>query len=323
METPELRPLTLGELLDRTFTLYRNHFWLFVGIMAIPAAIAIPFNAWFFSTQGFAGFGAKPLPAFAAGAVVVFITFILLSWLVYAMALGAATFAVSETYLGQNVTVRKSYGKVRGKMWRIVGVVVVTFLRSLGMLVLVGIGMAIVVGVLAGVTAVVARASGDQSRTVVGAVLAIVMLLTYLVGIGLWILWCLRYAVSIPALLLENLGVLAAIRRSIKLTVGRRWQLLVAVVLCVIIAYAGMIIFQGPFFLTMMFSARGGQLPEWLTLTLAISGSVGGAITGPLLMIVLVLCYYDTRIRKEAFDLQFMMSSLDTAAPSSGIAPVA
>ena len=29
----ELRPLGLGELIDRTFTLYRNHFWLFCGVM--------------------------------------------------------------------------------------------------------------------------------------------------------------------------------------------------------------------------------------------------------------------------------------------------
>ena len=44
METAELRPLSLGELLDRTFSLYRNHFWVFVGIMAIPASFGIPVN---------------------------------------------------------------------------------------------------------------------------------------------------------------------------------------------------------------------------------------------------------------------------------------
>jgi hypothetical protein len=31
-----------------------------------------------------------------------------------------------------------------------------------------------------------------------------------------------------------------------------------------------------------------------------------------------VLCYYDTRVRKEAFDLQFMMSALDQQVPSRG-----
>src|ERR1700691_4627115 len=36
MATLDLRPLSLGELLDRTFTLYRGHFLLFLGISAIP-----------------------------------------------------------------------------------------------------------------------------------------------------------------------------------------------------------------------------------------------------------------------------------------------
>ena len=36
MATLDLRPLSLGELLDRTFFLYRRHFLLFVGIAAIP-----------------------------------------------------------------------------------------------------------------------------------------------------------------------------------------------------------------------------------------------------------------------------------------------
>jgi hypothetical protein len=74
-------------------------------------------------------------------------------------------------------------------------------------------------------------------------------------------------------------------------------------------------VFQGPFFVTMMFSIRTGHVPEWLAYASAMSGAIGGAITGPVLLIALVLCYYDTRIRKEAFDLQFMMSALDQPAP--------
>jgi len=34
--TDTLRPMTLGELLDRTFLLYREHFMLFVGLIALP-----------------------------------------------------------------------------------------------------------------------------------------------------------------------------------------------------------------------------------------------------------------------------------------------
>ena len=82
------------------------------------------------------------------------------------------------------------------------------------------------------------------------------------------------------------------------------------------IAYVGALVFEGPFLMALLFSARTGQAPEWLPYALGMSGAIGGAITGPVLLIALVLCYYDTRIRKEAFDLQFMMTSLDTPAPA-------
>ena len=39
MAALDLRPLSLGELLDRTFFLYRRHFLLFVGIAAMPQLI--------------------------------------------------------------------------------------------------------------------------------------------------------------------------------------------------------------------------------------------------------------------------------------------
>jgi len=64
-----------------------------------------------------------------------------------------------------------------------------------------------------------------------------------------------------------------------------------------------------------------GGLPSWLSLGMALSSLAGGIIAGPLLMIILVLFYYDLRIRKEAFDLQQMMAALphqDSTSPSPG-----
>jgi len=315
MDATELRPLALGELLDHTFRLYRNHFWLFVGIMAIPSAFSVPFTVLIFSMQSSAMLGGQPSPKLVIGMVVFGLAFFCLFCAVYAVAIGATTYAVSEAYLGRKVTVRGAYGKVQGNFWRIIGVVVVALLRAYGMLILAIIGIAFVVGISAGILAAIGR---GQPRPIAGIIIGLVMFFAYLAGIGLWVLWSLRYAVSIPALLLERVGVLAALRRSVQLTRGRRWQMLVAIFLCSMIAYVGAIVFQGPFFMTLMFSARSGHLPEWLAYAFAMSGAIGGAITGPVLLIALVLCYYDTRIRKEAFDLQFMMSSLDGPVPAPG-----
>ena len=38
----ELRPLTTGEILDRTFFLYRSSFWLYVGLASIAAGSECP-----------------------------------------------------------------------------------------------------------------------------------------------------------------------------------------------------------------------------------------------------------------------------------------
>ena len=317
MDATELRPLALGELLDRTFRLYRNHFWLFAGIMAIPSAVSIPFTVYIFSMQGSSLTGGPPGPKAAIGLVLFALIFLCFFWAVYSMAIGAATYAVSEAYLGQTVTVRAAYGKVRGSFWRILGVVAIGLLRAIGMSLLVATGTGIVVVILFAAIGALGR-GGGQPGIIVGILLGLVIGLAYLIGIGFWLWWSLRYAVSIPALLLEKLGVLAALRRSVHLTKGRRWQMLVALFLCWVIAYVGVIVFQGPFFITMMISVRSGHLPEWLAYAWAMSGAVGGAITGPILLIALVLSYYDTRIRKEAFDLQFMMSSLDQPAPAPG-----
>jgi hypothetical protein len=318
MDATELRPLTLGELLDRTFRLYRNNFWLFVGIMAIPSAFSIPFTVLMFSMQSSALVpGGPPAPKLVFSMVMFGLLFFCLFCAVYSVAIGATTFAVSESYLGRKLTVRGAFGKVRGNMWRIIGVMVVAVLRAYGMLIVMGIGLAIVVGISVAILGAITRAGA--SRPVMGVIIGIVLFVAYITLLGSWLLWSLRYAVSIPALLLEHLGVLAALRRSVHLTRGRRWAMLVAIFLCTMIAYVGAILFQGPFFITLMFSARSGHAPEWLAYSMAMSGAIGGAITGPVLLIALVLCYYDTRIRKEAFDLQFMMSSLDqpATAPSA------
>jgi len=39
--TTQLRPLSLSELLDRTFQLYRQYFMLFVGIVALPQLVLL------------------------------------------------------------------------------------------------------------------------------------------------------------------------------------------------------------------------------------------------------------------------------------------
>ncbi len=94
--------------------------------------------------------------------------------------------------------------------------------------------------------------------------------------------------------------------------------------LAFIISLVGSMVFYMPFYIpTMIMMTRDHAMPAWLSLLSAIFAAVGSSVTSPIFMIVLVLCYYDTRVRKEAFDLQFMMASLDRPSPAAGTVPSA
>jgi energy-converting hydrogenase Eha subunit C len=191
------------------------------------------------------------------------------------------------------------------------GIIFNIAIRLLGILVL-------VLAVAGGGVALVAVGGLSRSSPVFAAVIVLFVILAYVAGLAFCVYFGLRYTVTIPVLMVENLGVLASIRRSVHLTRGRRGHIFLALFLAGIIGYIGVIVFQMPFFVANFISMTSGHFSTWLAFASSVSGAIGGSITGPISMIVIVLSYYDTRIRKEAFDLQFMMSSLDQPAPAAG-----
>jgi len=320
VEAVDLRPLSLGELLDRTFRLYRNHFALFVGIMAIPAAFWLPLNVLVLGYQGSLvgrtppAPGRPPMvptPGEIAGIITAVFAVLVLAGLVYSIAVAAASSAVADVYLGRPATVRGSYAKIQGRFVRLLGVLCNILLRMFGL-------MLAVMGVFAGgIAGIGLFFGGGRANPIFAILFAIGLFFAYLAGLAFCIYFWLRYALSVPVLMIENLGVFATIRRSIFLTRGRRGHIFLAMLVAAIIAYAGIFVFQIPFTIAMMVSAAEGHWSQWLAFAAAVFSSLGSALTGPISMIAIVLLYYDSRIRKEAFDLQFMLSSLDRPSPAA------
>ncbi len=311
MTGADLRPLSLGEVLDRTFTLYRNHFWLFVGIMALPQLIIVILSV---LLQGLmtpvfavpAPSGAPPAPAQMARILGGFFFGALLGgvvyYIVYAMALGATTFAVSDVYLGRPATVRSAYRNMRGRFWSLLGLIfLILLVLFFAYLVLVMGG--VIMGILLGIVL--------RPLAVVGVFLG------FLAGVVCAVMLGMSFGVAIPALLLEKLTIFQALTRSMRLTKGNLGRVFLTFLLMGVITYAIIAVFQGPF-LAAMFMTKSGQLSLWLRSLSVISGGAGGVLSGPLLMIGLSLLYYDVRVRKEAFDLQVMMAALGPAAPPAG-----
>ena len=114
---------------------------------------------------------------------------------------------------------RGSYGRVAGKFWRIIGVAFNIALRFFGIMMLVVIGG---VAAAAGAAALVASPFSRTGRgNIMAIIITLVVFLAVLIAVGFSMVLTLRYAVAIPALLLEGLGVFAAIRRSVRGTPGQ------------------------------------------------------------------------------------------------------
>lgn len=317
MPSIDLRPLSLSELLDRTFSLYRNHFWLVVGIMAIPQTVIV------LATLGIqrlispalasAPFPTDPAQA-AARAAQVFGSFFLglgvfmcVVYAIHSIALGATTFAVSDLYLGRSTSISGAFSKLSHR------VLPLLFLNLSVLLVLVScyFVLAILVVIFAALLSLL-----FVPLAALGVVIG--------VGLGLWfMIWMmLGFIVAVPSLLLENAGVIAALKRSSALLRGNRGRAFLTVFLMFLMMSIVSGVFQGPFLIaSLVMIGKGESLSLWLRGFSAVSGGIGAALSAPLMMIAVALLYYDVRVRKEAFDLQIMMSQLDAAAAPLATAP--
>ena len=134
MNGPGLQPLSLGELLDRAFTVYRRHFWLFVGIMAIPSCLYIPVEFLFLRTKN-APFPWSKAPLQTHVAMIAYGA-LFLFWIISSVAYGAATCAVADVYLDRRTTIQGAYARIRGRFWRLMSLNFNVGFRVLGLILL-------------------------------------------------------------------------------------------------------------------------------------------------------------------------------------------
>jgi hypothetical protein len=290
MADADLRPMTLGEVLDRTFHLYKNNFWLFAGITALPFSLLLLAQVAFAAVGSL---GAKatathapPLSPGALGGMVGGGALVLiLYFLMIGTAHAATVFAVSDLYLSRPVSIRGSLSRVGWKVFRV-------------------LALFFLIGLIIGVGVLVAVALGF----VIGP--AFVFLGILVLFVPAIILFC-RVAVAIPAAMLEDLGAVRALERSVYLTKGHVMQIFVIFLLVVVATYVAILVLQMPLLILLMASAAAHQTPSFgLQVLQQVAAFVSQVLVGPIGTIAFSLMYYNLRVRKEAFDIQHLMASM-------------
>jgi hypothetical protein len=274
MASADLRPMTIGEVLDRTFKLYTSQFWLFTGIMSLPFLVLFVFNVLVglaSTTQAAAvRAGSSPM-SFSPAALIAGIgggfLLLILTFILTGAGQAATIFAVSDIYLGRSAGIRSSFQQVRGHVAQALGAILLT-------------GLAIFAG----------------------------FILLIIPGIYLM---C-KTAVTVPAAMLEDEGPGTAMSRSMDLSKGFVMQIFLIFLLCWTLAIGASVVFQLPF-TYLAATPRPHVLPIGLIILQDAGGFIAQVLVAPIQTIAFSLMYYNLRVRKEGFDLEHMMGTLGTS----------
>jgi hypothetical protein len=322
-----LRPLTLGEILDRTAQLYRTNFLLFAGISAVYAGALL--------VLGLLEIGlSETLRALHMTVQLQWLTWtttgiaVLLSFLLYGAVMAAISRAVAWVYLGEPATIRGAYSSIMPRLGRYLWLMTLTgLIVFLPVMLLYGGYFGTMAYYVKGFgtdpAAQQAAMSDPKTLIIVGVASAAFFLLMIPVGIYTALMG-LRYSLAVPACVVEDLNPRAAIRRSIGLAKGA-WGRIFLLALLIGAIKTGLVLLTQVFVFVAVFKHPGQPLSAGMSAISQIIGFFTNTFLGPIFATGITLFYYDQRIRQEGFDIEWMMQAagLTLPLPIPSAAPIA
>lgn len=293
----ELRPLTTGEILDRTFFLYRSNFWLYVGLASIAAGVSVLASVGRLTYLHFKGVAVTSPEAAIAG-VGFSIVGAILYFAAYSVTHAATVSAVSSIYLGEPTSMGKAFDAVK-RHWLRYCLIALWQSWSAGWIFILMIAP---VGIIAGL--------GLKNFTGLVVLLVFFALGSVVYGVIAYI----RNSLAIPAAVMEDLEIRRAMRRSKQLVAGRKVRIfLLLLLLFALYCVAGAL--QFPFALLLLRSRSAEHIAgQFISLFVAFLCS---SLIGPVASIALCLFYIDERVRREAFDIEFLMNKTSIGTGSA------
>jgi hypothetical protein len=307
--TYELRPLSLGEVLDRTFGVYRGHFWLFVGIASLSGAVQLVANSILLLVYHALRIKVQPGFGFAnlerqIGSWIALVAFFLAA----AVTQAATVWAVSEVYLGRTTTIGDSIRAVIGRWLRYVGIAFWQGWSALWLpLVLVTPAVFILI-----------RNARTNSGGAYGSALAGVLIFLGLAGgMTYGVIAFLRNSLGVQTAVVEGQQLRAAMRRSKVLTRGAKGRIFVVFLIAWCLAMVGGML-EMPLALFVGFRALRGEEHLLAQGGLLLINFVTHTLVTPVVLIGLSLMYFDQRVRQEALDLVLMLGGTVDGSNASG-----
>jgi uncharacterized membrane protein len=309
-----LRPLTVSEILDRTAQLYRTNFLLFAGIAAVYSGVLLVLGLTEIGIEELlrALHMTKQLPWFT---VVSFIVFIPVMVIFAGAAVAANNRAVAWVNLGEPATIRRAYKSTLPKIGRYLWLMTIAAL-------LIWTPFAVIYGGYVALTLVYFKPHGalpnaggavDRGAAMLFGLATLALIVLLLAWVVYAVVMALRYSLAVPACVVENLKARKALRRSVELSKGSRGRIFLLGLLVAVIQ-VGLVMITQLFFLVAAFKQHG-ELSAWLRGLQQVVGFFTNTFIGPIYATGITLFYYDQRVRKEGYDIEWMMQAAGLTPP--------
>ncbi len=329
--TPDLRPLAIGELIDRSAQLWRSHFGalfrLYLGyslsLFILQQLFRLATKQWFPLVGGgpalMKAIDQQPFEvlrqyAIAAGPIVLLL--VLSFWSSWLVVVAGSHYAIRHQ-LGKSTTLSEGFSRARARLGVLTGAFVLSSLWWMVATLLAAVpGLA-----LAGVAGYAYR----DAPTVQGPMIAL-GLIVMASGILFAMLWyVLRFLFTAPVIATEDVGAWGALRRSGELISGRVGQgilnivkvratlvlTIVFAILLVVSLVAGIpaailqFVYANPLDPV---NADPDNIPQLLMIPAELLTVAAQSVFSPLYLVVAALFYVDMRVRREGLDLELQLA---------------
>jgi len=216
------------------------------------------------------------------------------------------SYAVGEVYLGRETSVKESLRATMGRWLAYVGI----SFWQLGSFIWPPFALLIPAGVL-----IALLSFGHKGGVAAGVFAGILALLAMTLGFVMGVIFLLRNSMGVTVKVIEHLPVRASMRKSKVLAAGAKGRLF----LVGLITYCLMIVvgvFQMPLVFLALSALKNGKNAVVVQGASLLIGFIGHSVVIPVALIGITLVYFDQRVRKEAFDVAFL---LETAHAGGGV----
>ncbi|MBO3745053.1 hypothetical protein J5X84_03165 [Streptosporangiaceae bacterium NEAU-GS5] len=311
-----LRPLNMGDMFNGGVQFIRSNPKATLGLSAMVTAVSqvISLLVQLPAMADFLGAAADPALADDPRALVTAMSGFLgrsliggvIAMFAQVVLTGMLTTVLGRSVFGEPITIGQAWALVRSRILPLIG---------LALLQTVIVGGFIVIAVLAFL--------GLSFVGAPGGVIALVGFVVVVAAVAGIVFIYTKMSLAGPSVVLERLGVIAAINRSFQLVRGDFWRVFGILLLTTILAGLVASFVTVPFSIAgAIFGATSDNPTNALYLQLvvgALGGIIGGTITNPFTAAVFGLLYTDRRMRSEAFDLVLQTEAMDRQRGGSSV----